>query len=118
MFGNPSTISKAALAQVKVVKSHIQEYPMLMYVKSTCPYCKKAKELMEKGQVDYKKFVLDQLEEGRFIKEALVEITGQRTVPNIFIAGKHIGGFSDINELHEKNELKPKLDAANVKNIF
>lgn len=53
---------------------------------------------------------LDQVNDGSEIQDALEEITGQRTVPNIFIGKKHIGGNSDLQG--KKGELKELLAAA------
>lgn len=44
-------------------------------------------------------------DQGMKVQSYLLEKTGQRTVPNVFIGGKHIGGSDAINELHEKGEL-------------
>ncbi|KAJ1670364.1 hypothetical protein EV182_008257 [Spiromyces aspiralis] len=54
------------------------------------------KEAFEKLKVRYKAIELDQLENGADIQAYLAEISKQRTVPNIFINGKHIGGNSDL----------------------
>lgn len=52
------------------------------------------------------------MSDGSDIQDALYEITGQRTVPNVFIAGEHIGGNSDLQALHSKDLLEPKIKAA------
>lgn len=75
------------------------------------PYSKRAKQLI--ASIPDKKsepviFELDTMledDQGAKIQAYLMEKTGQRTVPNIFIGHKHIGGADAINELHEKGEL-------------
>ena len=54
---------------------------------------------------------LDRLEtDGPTIQTALADKTGQRTVPNVFIGGTHVGGNSDLQELNENGELIPWLE--------
>jgi glutaredoxin 3 len=48
-------------------------------------------------------------EHGLTVQEHLLAMTGQKTVPSIFIGGKHIGGNSDLQALHAANDLLPKL---------
>lgn len=55
---------------------------------------------------------LDTAEDGSEIQEALYELTGQKTVPNVFIGGQHIGGNSDVQELKIAGKLEPKIKAA------
>lgn len=51
-------------------------------------------------------------ENGSAMQDALEELTGQRTVPNVFIGNKHIGGNSDVQALLKSGELKTKLKDA------
>ena len=55
---------------------------------------------------------LDQMdgEDGPLIQQTLHELTGQRTVPNVFISGNHIGGNSELQELHSLGNLVPLLE--------
>ena len=46
---------------------------------------------------------------GRFIGQALNQITKQRTVPNIFVLGKHIGGYTELKQLHDNGNLRLML---------
>ena len=76
-----------------------------IYTKSTCGYCHAAKRLFAIKKVSY-----DETDVGRDTgaKATMIQRSnGGRTVPQIFIDGKHIGGFDDLNAL----ELKGKLDA-------
>lgn len=52
------------------------------------------------------------MSDGAELQDALQEISGQRTVPNIYIAGEHIGGNSDLQALHSKGLLESKIKAA------
>lgn len=51
-------------------------------------------------------------EDGSAMQSALYEITGQRTVPNVFIGGKHVGGCDDTVSLHQAGKLVPMLTEA------
>ncbi|POM59477.1 Glutaredoxin, partial [Phytophthora palmivora] len=53
---------------------------------------------------------LDTRDDGAEIQALLLDLTGQRTVPNVFINGKHIGGCDSVMELHAKSELVPMLE--------
>jgi len=59
----------------------------------------------------YEVLELDQLDNGPAIQEALHEKSGQKTVPNVFINGEHIGGCDDTLKLHASNELMAKVQA-------
>ncbi len=89
-----------------------------MFSKTFCPYCDQAKEILSSADVKFDVTELDTVPEGPKMQDALQEITGQRTVPNIFIGGTHVGGCSDLQakikngsvfELFEKNEIHYKL---------
>ena len=77
-----------------------------MFSKSYCPYCRATKQLLSSQGVKAYVIELDEVNDGDEIQSALADITGQRTVPNVFIGHKHIGGNSDLQAL--KSEL-PKL---------
>ncbi|KAK7686772.1 hypothetical protein QCA50_009843, partial [Cerrena zonata] len=55
---------------------------------------------------------LDEESDGDEIQQALYELTNQRTVPNVFIAGEHIGGNSDLQALNSQDKLEAKIKAA------
>ncbi|KAK6544453.1 hypothetical protein TWF694_001148 [Orbilia ellipsospora] len=77
----------------------IDENPVAVFSKSYCPYCKASKALLTETNANFTVMELDQVEDGDDIQNALKEISGQKTVPNIFIGGKHIGGNSDLQGL-------------------
>jgi len=79
---------------------------VIIYRTTYCPYCDMAERLFKQLDVDVEKIDVTHDQEKRMW---LVKETGQRTVPQIFIDGKSIGGFSDANALHQKGELKKLL---------
>ncbi|KAL6709239.1 Glutaredoxin [Coniothyrium glycines] len=92
------------------VQSIIDENPVAVFSKSYCPYCKQAKQLLSESGAKFYAIELDQVDDGSAIQSTLGELTGQTTVPNIFIAQKHIGGNSDLQA--KKKELGSLLKDA------
>lgn len=76
---------------------------VIIYSTASCPICDKAKALLTKWKIDYEEIKVDQSTEG--LKEMLVKTNHARTVPQILIKGKWIGGFSELTELHMDGEL-------------
>jgi len=93
------------------VNAEIANNKVVVFSKSYCPFCKKTKELFEDLGVQATVFELNQMDDGADIQDALLEITGQRTVPNTFIGGKHIGGNDAAQELNASGELKKLVEA-------
>ncbi|GAA5970292.1 hypothetical protein JCM21900_001032 [Sporobolomyces salmonicolor] len=93
------------------VDQKIQNGHVVVFSKSYCPYCRKAKQLLQSLGEEFDVYELDQMDEGGDWQNYLAEKTGQRTVPNIFIDGKHVGGSSDLDAKHRSGELKALLGA-------
>lgn len=78
-----------------------------IYTTKVCPYCVRAKNLLNAKDADYTEIDLTGDDAGR---EALLRRSnGMRTVPQIFINGQHIGGCDNLYELEEKGELDKLL---------
>ncbi|KAL8696873.1 MAG: hypothetical protein Q9201_007438 [Fulgogasparrea decipioides] len=67
-----------------------------VFSKSYCPYCRASKTLLSELGAKFYVIEMDQVDDGADLQDALEEISGQRTVPNIYIQQKHIGGNSDL----------------------
>ncbi|WP_455222836.1 glutaredoxin domain-containing protein [Kaarinaea lacus] len=74
-----------------------------IYSTGVCPICDKAKNLLTKWQIPYDEYRIDQ--DKNALKEMLTVSNGARTVPQITIDGKWVGGFSELTELHMDGEL-------------
>ncbi|KAM0802122.1 putative glutaredoxin [Usnea florida] len=74
----------------------IDDNAVAVFSKSYCPYCKATKSLLSEMGAKFYAIELDQVDDGSAIQGALTELTGQSTVPNVFISKKHIGGNSDL----------------------
>ena len=79
---------------------------IVLYTKSWCPYCDRAKHLLrEKGQ-EWQEIDIE-AEPAR--RDEMIERSGQSTVPQIWIGEKHVGGFDDLADLERRGELDPML---------
>jgi glutaredoxin 3 len=84
--------------------------PVKMYTTAVCPYCIQAKQVLKARGVE-------QIEEIRIDADpaqraVMMEITGRRTVPQIFIGQTHVGGCDDLMALDARQGLLPLLSAA------
>ena len=81
-----------------------------IYTTAYCPYCIRAKQLLkERGVADYQEIKVDQDPAQR---QVMMERSGRRTVPQIWIGETHVGGCDDMLALDQKSGLQPLLDAA------
>ena len=84
-----------------------------MYSTATCPFCVRAENLLRsKGVTEIEKIRVDLQPELRL---AMMEKTGRRTVPQIYIGTRHIGGFDELAKLEHSGELGRLLDVSVVK---
>lgn len=81
-----------------------------IYTTGSCPYCIQAKALLkQRGVTELDEVRVDMLPGER---EKMMEITGRRTVPQIFIGTTHVGGCDDLVALDSRGALLPLLSAA------
>jgi glutaredoxin 3 len=76
---------------------------VVVYVTPWCSFCARAKRLLERRGIPYETFDVTGNSE---VRRWLVESTGQHTVPQIFIKGRSIGGFSELAELDAEGGLR------------
>ena len=81
-----------------------------MFSKSYLPYCQYTKDLFNNMSVNAKVIELDQVDNGDDIQRALQVISGQRTVPNVFVKGQHLGGNDDTQAAARNGKLKQMLE--------
>ena len=77
-----------------------------VYTKKVCPYCTRAKALLDRKGVPYQEI---DAEGNDALRRWLVEATGQMTVPQIFVGDRPLGGFSDIDALDRQGKLDALL---------
>uniref|UniRef100_A0A4W5NV40 Thioredoxin reductase 3 n=1 Tax=Hucho hucho TaxID=62062 RepID=A0A4W5NV40_9TELE len=99
------------------LKSRIQELidsnQVLVFSKSYCPFCVKVKDLFKELNVNCNVVELDLIEDGSNYQELLLEMTGQKTVPNVFINKTHVGGCDKTMKAHKDGVLQQLLCGEN-----
>lgn len=73
-----------------------------MYTTRVCPYCMMAKRLLQQKGAAIEEVRVD---EDRGVRDAMVQLTGRRTVPQIFVGDTHVGGFDDLAALDRAGRL-------------
>ena len=91
------------------IASTVAGSDVVVFSKSYCPFCAKTKSLFESIDVNAKVIELDLRDDGASIQADLKTMTGQGTVPNVFIKGKHLGGNDDTQKAHASGKLKELL---------
>lgn len=76
----------------------------VIYTLTYCPYCTKAKKLLDKKNIPYQEIIVDNYNDKQRL-ELQAKANGQRTLPQIFINDKHIGGCDVLHKLEEEGKL-------------
>ncbi|XP_021718106.1 glutaredoxin-C3-like [Chenopodium quinoa] len=106
---------KAAMASNSAsafVNNVIYSNRIAVFSKSYCPYSLRAKRIF--NELQEKPFVveLDLRDDGSHIQDILLELVGQRTVPQVFVNGKHIGGSDDLQSAVLSGQLQKNLSSS------
>lgn len=93
---------------MSLIDFYIDTKRISIFSKTTCGFCTKAKLLISNNypNTPLQVFELDNMNEGPSIAIELKMRTNQSTVPNIFVFGKHIGGYTELNNLHMNGTLR------------
>jgi glutaredoxin 3 len=98
------------------IQTKIQRVDVMVFAKSYCGYCRRTRELFK--ELHDNSWTLDIIdldlmpeEDGPLVQMELLTATGQKTVPSVFIHGKHVGGNSDVMELYESGRLMSMIKA-------
>jgi glutaredoxin 3 len=83
--------------------------PVTIYLTDWCPYCVRAKDLLNRKSVAFNEINVD--DEPKF-REEMIARSNRRTVPQIFIGEKHVGGCDDLFALEESGELDRLIEGA------
>lgn len=97
------------LLDIIIVICQHQLIKVVVFSKSWCPYCNTTKQLFSSKGIDFKVIELDKVDNGDEIHGALMVISGQRTVPNVFIKGQHLGGNDDTHAADRSGKLQEML---------
>lgn len=82
---------------------------ILLYVSGWCPFCQRARSLLTKKGLAYREIDVD---EDAKLREEMIARSGRRTVPQVFIADRHIGGCDDLLALDGSGELDRLIQGA------
>lgn len=104
---SPSTTLLASPSEF--INTEIASHDVVVFSKSTCPFCAKTKALFEDMNIDATIHELNKMEDGPDVQQALLDLTGQRTVPNVFIKGNHIGGNDDTQAAAKSGKIQELL---------
>jgi len=80
--------------------------PVTVYSSRICPYCMMAKRLLSQKGVPYEEIMVDGNDQ---LRTELMQRTGRRTVPQIYVGDHHVGGFDDLAALDRAGRLDPLL---------
>ncbi|HME38849.1 MAG TPA: glutaredoxin 3 [Steroidobacteraceae bacterium] len=83
--------------------------PVTLYTSDWCPYCQRAKGLLTRKNVVFSEI---NIEEDSKFREEMIARSNRRTVPQIFIGDRHVGGCDDLFELDRSGELDRLLQGA------
>lgn len=79
---------------------------IIIYTSANCPYCVRATDLLDSKGLQYTKISIDENDQRR---QEMMQKSGRRTVPQIFIKGQSIGGYDDLYALVKANKLEALL---------
>lgn len=107
MGAGDSTMASTAVK--KSVDQLIKTNKVMVFSKSSCPYCTMAKKVFKEMGQEYGLVELDEAEDGSSMQSYLSQLTGARTVPRVFVQGQCIGGGTETRNMYQSGELKSML---------
>ncbi|KAG2225899.1 hypothetical protein INT45_006595 [Circinella minor] len=92
--------------QTTWIQYTLRKYPVVLYSKTYCPFCKRAKQILDKYcKNNYFIVEVDQREDSLAMKQALIGLSGRHTFPNLFVNGQSIGGSDELVRLEKLGKL-------------
>jgi len=100
--------------------THDEENPVIVFALEWCEFCWSVRKMLAKYDIPYRAIDLDSVEyqadnKGGNIRAAIYEQTGLKTIPQIYIGGKHIGGATEFFDICKDGSMKDLLEANSVK---
>ncbi|KAF8497663.1 thioredoxin-like protein [Gautieria morchelliformis] len=94
----------------------LDQTPLIVFSKSYCPYSRRAKDLLARYGLNPVPHIVevDLRDDGDIIKRLLTRLTDHATFPNIILRGRSLGGYDDLQHLHETGVLEHELEEAGV----
>ena len=97
----------------ETIKQTTSANDVVIFSKSWCPYCAQCKALFDEMGQPYTAVELDLRDDGAQLQATLLELTQQRTVPNVFVNGEHLGGNDDTQQAARSGKLATLLSSTN-----
>ncbi|KAG0196111.1 thioredoxin reductase, partial [Mortierella sp. GBA43] len=94
-----------------LIRTSIAQNPVMIFSKSYCPYCMRVKDLFDDINVKYSAIELDEHERGNDIQDMLKKVSGQSTVPNVYVKGNHVGGSDATTSAYQTGRLQELLNS-------
>ncbi|KAL3844704.1 hypothetical protein ACJIZ3_002107 [Penstemon smallii] len=112
LLGNSPHETLASNSPSAFVENVIYSNKIAVFSKSYCPYSLRAKRIL--NELEEQPFVveLDLRDDGYKIQDVLMDLVGRRTVPQVFVNGKHIGGSDDLHAAVQSGQLQKLLSKA------
>eukprot|EP01061_Rhynchopus_euleeides_P029107 TRINITY_DN47570_c0_g1_i1.p2 TRINITY_DN47570_c0_g1~~TRINITY_DN47570_c0_g1_i1.p2 ORF type:complete len:136 (+),score=63.07 TRINITY_DN47570_c0_g1_i1:56-409(+) len=104
----------AKVDTVELVREEVKRNVIVIFSGTRCVWCHRLRDLLQSNNMAHLSHtvLLDTHPQGNDFASGLFKITNQRTIPNVFIGGAHVGGFSEVQHLLQTGELQRILDAA------
>ena len=104
-----STSTRLFSAASDFAQSEIDHHQVVVFSKSYCPFCQRTKDLFWDKNIAFQLHELDQMDNGSDFQDALLDMSGQKTVPNVYINGQHIGGNDAVQAANKSGQLDELL---------
>lgn len=108
--------SQPKSAETLILKA-VNKNTIVIFSKSYCPYCQNTKALMKRNNWDAQVYELDHMASGALIQSQLHTMTGQATVPSVWINGVFLGGNSETQKAFQTGDLAKMMITKNSKNF-
>ncbi|KAI9249394.1 hypothetical protein BDA99DRAFT_548726 [Phascolomyces articulosus] len=96
--------------QTTWIQHTLRKYPVVLYSKTYCPFCRRAKQVLDQYcKNNYYIVEVDQRKDQLAMKQSLIDLSGRRTFPNLFVDGQSIGGSDEIVRLEKLGKLSELL---------
>jgi len=107
-----SASSSPSVDMKDFINGEISSHKVVVFSKTYCPYCVATKNLFKKSEfsgIDVKYHELDKINDGPAIQATLLSMSGQRTVPSVWVGGKFVGGNSETQSAYQSGQLQNML---------
>ncbi|KAJ9172714.1 hypothetical protein P3X46_015925 [Hevea brasiliensis] len=103
---NAAIVAYASNSAAAFVQNVIHSQKIVIFSKSYCPYCMRAKRMFSELHEQPYVVELDLRDDGAQIQYILLDLVGRRTVPQVFVNGRHIGGSDDLKAAVQSGQLQ------------